>query len=190
MHEELGVFIVEQVTEWRSSLKLSNDPTIRDVAQTIKGSGSADIRFPFARGAGDLKSPDGSFRHKNCERRPRCVYPTLVIEIAWSQEMKYLQDKAEAYIRRSKGQIRTVVGVLMRKMYQAELRNEKRLYNAYVAGDVDDDDASYSSDDKNETGEASILVWRAISRRNGTTGAVCVQNEVRNLLRFYKCSLC
>ncbi|KAI0502832.1 hypothetical protein F5B22DRAFT_44276 [Xylaria bambusicola] len=176
MHEELGDFIMDQVSVWRQNLRSSSDPEVVKAANSIKSSGSADINFPFAKGEGDKRSPDKSFRHKNCECKPRCVHPTLVVEIAWTQEQKYLQNKAEAYIRRSQGQIRTVISVLMRKMYQAELKNESRLFKAYMKEETDDN-ASYSSDEKNETGEASILVWRAVTRRNGTIDAVCVQDE-------------
>ncbi len=160
-------------------LESSTDPKVVNAAKTIKSSGSADIKFPFAKGEGDSKSPDRSFKHKKCECKPRCVHPTLVVEIGWSQEMKYLQEKAEAYICRSKGQIRTVVAVYMRKMYLAEVKNENRLYRAYLAGEADENE-SYSSDVQNETCEASVLVWRAVVRRNGTVDAVRVQNEVRS----------
>ncbi|KAI1429137.1 hypothetical protein F5Y12DRAFT_728256 [Xylaria sp. FL1777] len=176
MHEELGDYIMHRVSLWRQTLESSTDSKIVNATKTIKSSGSADIKFPFARGEGDSKSPDRSFKHKHCELKPRCVHPTLVIEIGWSQEMKYLQEKAEAYICRSKGQIRTVVAVYMRKMYLAEVKNENRLFKTYMAGEVDEA-GSYPNDEKNETGEASILVWRAVVRRNGTVDAVRVQNE-------------
>ncbi|KAI3342256.1 hypothetical protein F4824DRAFT_445544 [Ustulina deusta] len=176
MHEELGDYIMHKVSLWRQMLESSTDPKVVNAAKTIKSSGSADIKFPFAKGEGDSKSPDRSFKHKKCECKPRCVHPTLVVEIGWSQEMKYLQEKAEAYICRSKGQIRTVVAVYMRKMYLAEVKNENRLYRAYLAGEADENE-SYSSDVQNETCEASVLVWRAVVRRNGTVDAVRVQNE-------------
>ncbi|TGJ88637.1 hypothetical protein E0Z10_g29 [Xylaria hypoxylon] len=160
--------------EFRSYFK--DQLRISNAAKTVKPSGSADVRFPFARGEGDSKSPDRSFRHKQCECTPLCVYPTWLIEIGWSQEMKKLQDKAEAYICRSNGQIRTVVAIYMRKMYLAEVKNEKRLYEGYLTGEVDEN-GFYATDEKNETGEASILVWRAVVRRNGTVDAVRVQDE-------------
>ncbi|KAK5628874.1 hypothetical protein RRF57_004589 [Xylaria bambusicola] len=176
MHEELGAFIMDQVSIWRHNLTLSSDPEIVKAAKSVKPSDSADIKFHFPKGESDQKSPDKSFRHKNCECKPRCIHPTLVIEIGWTQDVRHLQDKAEAYIRRSQGKIRTVVTVLMRNMYLAELKNENRLYEAYIKEETDDN-VSYSSDEKNDTGEASILVWRAVSRRNGTIDAVCAQKE-------------
>ncbi|GAW25705.1 hypothetical protein SAMD00023353_1101620 [Rosellinia necatrix] len=64
----------------------------------------------------------------------------------------------------------------MRAMYLAERRNEKRLYQKYLAEEIDES-YSYPDDDQNETGEALFLMWRARVGRNGQVNAVCVQNE-------------
>jgi hypothetical protein len=65
----------------------------------------------------------------------------------------------------------------MRKMYLAEKRNENRLYQMYLAGEVDERVYSYPHDENNETREASILVWKAKTQKNGRVKAVCVQNK-------------
>ncbi|KAI0812050.1 hypothetical protein GGR55DRAFT_688099 [Xylaria sp. FL0064] len=176
MHEETGDYIMDKVSLWRKALESSTDPQIADAAKTSKSSGSADVEFPFPRGVADSKSPDRSFTHRHCACEPPCDHPTLVIEVGWSQEMKDLQKKAETYICRSKGQIRTVVGIYMRKMHLAEVKNENRLYKAYMAGEVNEE-YSYPNDERNKTGGASIIVWRARIRRNGTVEAVRVQDE-------------
>ncbi|KAI1355136.1 hypothetical protein F5Y01DRAFT_270902 [Xylaria sp. FL0043] len=176
MHEVTGDHIMHKVSLWRKALESSTDPQIANAAKTIMPSGSADVEFPFPRGVADSKSPDRSFAHKRCACKPPCDHPTLVIEIGWSQEMKELQEKAKTYICRSKGQIRTVVGIYMRKAYRAEVKNESRLYKAYMAGEVNED-YSYPDDERNETGGASIIVWRARVHRDGTVAAVRVQDE-------------
>lgn len=82
-------------------------------------------------------------------------------------------------MRRTKGEIRTVVGILMRDMYLAEDRNEKRLKRMYLADEIDAAGSySYWEDEMNETGEASILVWRRKIQRNGTVKAECYQDDV------------
>ncbi|KAI1302036.1 hypothetical protein F5Y03DRAFT_407975 [Xylaria venustula] len=176
MHERLGYFIQKRIILWASMLESSTDPKIVKAAKNIEGDGSTDVKFPFPKGISDSKSPDISFSHTNCECKPRCNKPSLVIEIGWAQDMKKLRQKAEAYICRTGGRIRTVVGVCMRKMYLAELRNENRLYRMYMDGEVDDSE-SYPTDERNETGGASVIVWRAVTDENGIVKAVCVQDE-------------
>ncbi|KAI0537148.1 hypothetical protein GGR58DRAFT_527567 [Xylaria digitata] len=61
-------------------------------------------------------------------------------------------------------------------MYDAEVENEYRLYNMHLAGEVNED-GSYAKDERNETGEASIRVWRATVGRNGAVVAQLVQDE-------------
>jgi len=51
------------------------------------------------------RSPDKSYGHKDCQ------YPGLIIEVAYAQRKLKLVDKAEKYIRQTKGEIRTVIGV-------------------------------------------------------------------------------
>ncbi|KAI0100203.1 hypothetical protein GGR51DRAFT_551685 [Nemania sp. FL0031] len=177
MHEEVGEWVKEQIIGWTRSLRKSPDARISAAAKSIVSSGQADINFPFARGEPDSRSPDLSVRHTLCERK--CRFPSIVVEIAWSQNEEDVQHKVEDYShRRSQGEIRTVLVIDMRKMYLAEKRNEKRLYQMYLDGEVDERGSySYPHDDDNETGEASILVWKAKTQRNGRVKAVCVVNR-------------
>ncbi|KAI1133342.1 hypothetical protein F5Y10DRAFT_287735 [Nemania abortiva] len=169
MHEEVGEWFRDQIRDWTRSLLKSPDTRISAAAKSVVPSGHSDIKFPFARGESDSKSPDLSVRHTVCEQG--CRFPTVVVEIAWSH---HEENKAEAY----KGVIRTVVVVDMRKMHLAEERNEQRLYRKYLAGDVDERGSySYLDDENNETGEASIVVWGAKKQKNGKIKAVCVENK-------------
>lgn len=139
--------------------------------------GSTDVEFPFAKGENDSKSPDKSFIHTQCGCQ--CVFPTVVVEVGFSQRNNDLQEKAETYIRRSNGEIRAVVGVDMYKMFQAEKRNELRLKKKYMAGELDGTGSYvYAKDENNETAEGSIVVWRPTFGRGGKVGVIYAQNEV------------
>ncbi|KAI1746529.1 hypothetical protein F4782DRAFT_524169 [Xylaria castorea] len=177
MHGGMEDFIKRRTFRWQDRLEDSHDASISNAAKTIMPSANANVKFPYSKGPSDTKSPDWRIGHKMCERR--CTHPTLVMEFGWTQEKKDLQAKAEAYMRRSKGEIRTVVGILMREMYVAEYRNEKRLERMYLADELDMTGSySYWEDEMNETGEASILVWRRKIQRNGTVKAECYQDDV------------
>ncbi|KAI0408837.1 hypothetical protein F4802DRAFT_546596 [Xylaria palmicola] len=176
MHGSMEDFIKRRTFRWQDRLEESSDTDISNAAKSIMPSANANVRFPYPRGPSDTKSPDWRIGHEMCERR--CTHPTLVMEFGWTQEKKDLQSKAEAYMRRTKGEIRTVVGVFMRDMYLAENRNEKKLEQMYLAGEVENRSYCYWEDPTNETGEASILLWRAKSHRNGSVKAVCFQDEV------------
>ncbi|KAI0452630.1 hypothetical protein F5B21DRAFT_483083 [Xylaria acuta] len=177
VHEVVGNKIGTGVENWTAQLQKSVDAKISNAASSVMGTGSADVGFPFAKGESDSKSPDKSFMHKKC--KSRCIYPNVVVEVGFSQSSKDLQEKAEAYIRRSKGEIRAVVGVGMDKMFRAEKRNEDRLKKMYMATRElhETESYSYEEDEKNETGEASILIWRPEVRGRDGVVATCVQNE-------------
>ncbi|KAI1737529.1 hypothetical protein F4680DRAFT_206984 [Xylaria scruposa] len=177
MHGGMEDFIKEKTFKWKGRLEDSHDSTISSAAKTILPQANANIAFSYSRGPSDTKSPDWRIGHKMCERR--CTHPTLIMEFGWTQEKKELQAKAEAYMRRTKGKIRTVIGILMREMYLAEYRNEKRLERMYLEDQLDiNGPYSYWEDAMNETGEASILVWRRKIQRNGTVKVECCQDEV------------
>ncbi|KAJ8131147.1 hypothetical protein O1611_g2479 [Lasiodiplodia mahajangana] len=95
MHEEVGEWVKEQIIGWTRSLQKSPDARISTAAKSVVSSGHTDIKFPFARGERDSKSPDLSVRHTLCERK--CRFPTIVVEIAWSQKEEDAQHKAEEY---------------------------------------------------------------------------------------------
>ncbi|KAI0550023.1 hypothetical protein F4679DRAFT_225735 [Xylaria curta] len=177
MHGGMEDFIKEETFQWKGRLKDSHDSAVSNAAKTILTLANADVKFPYSKGPSDTKSPDWRIGHKMCELH--CTHPTLIMEFGWTQEKKDLEAKAETYIRRTKGKIRTVVGVLMREMYLAEYRNEKRLERMYLEDRLDMNGSySYWEDAMNETGEASILVWRRKIQRNGTIKAECCQDEV------------
>lgn len=77
---------------------------INQVVAKIKVDSTSDIRFP-GNGNRDRKSPDSSFSFEGYK------YPTVVIEVANSQQKKELQRLAEFYINHSKGRIKTVITV-------------------------------------------------------------------------------
>jgi hypothetical protein len=69
----------------------------------------------------------------------------------------------------------------MGKMYQAECKNERRLKKMYRTSETDESGPqSYSTDEKNITGEASILVWRTTIQKNKVS-IVRVQEQVQPL---------
>ncbi|KAI0445319.1 hypothetical protein F4803DRAFT_560225 [Xylaria telfairii] len=176
MHGGMEDFIKRRTFRWQDNLEESRNVNISNAAKTIMPSANASVMFPYPRGASDTKSPDWRIGHKVCERL--CTHPTLVMEFGWTQVKSDLQAKAETYMRRSKGEIRTVVGILMRDMYLAEDRNEKRLKEMYIAGEIDAAGSySYWEDEMNETGEASILVWRR-KIQNRMVKAECCQDDV------------
>ncbi|KAI1171409.1 hypothetical protein F4777DRAFT_582976 [Nemania sp. FL0916] len=96
---------------------------------------------------------------------------------AAAKTLKLSGSSSIRFPRRSKGDIRTVIGIDMRKMFLAEQRNERRLYQMYLNREVNESmSLTYQNDPENVTGEASFLVWRAKQRRNGQYQAECVQN--------------
>ncbi|KAI0414720.1 hypothetical protein F5X98DRAFT_389597 [Xylaria grammica] len=162
---------------WHDELEQSLDANVSNAAKTILGCGHANVSFPYPRGASETKSPDWSIKHNPC--RLRCIFPVIVMEIGWTQTKKDLQEKAEKYMRSSKGKIRTVVSVFMREMYLAELRNDERLEELYLHNELDATEwYSYEDDERNTTGKASIMIWRAKTSRNGNVKASCYQDEV------------
>jgi hypothetical protein len=67
----------------------------------------------------------------------------------------------------------------MHEMYDAENKNESRLERMYREGDMDENESySYSQDDNNLTGSASILVWRAMNQ-NDTVTTSNLEEKVR-----------
>ncbi|KAI1345854.1 hypothetical protein F5Y01DRAFT_320341 [Xylaria sp. FL0043] len=165
----------EQSALWRAELWKSSNSEVSSAAGTLRPYGNEDIRIAASEGASDLKSPDGGIKHV-CSLF--CL-PALVFEIGFSHNTKKeLKEKAEAYILRSKGEIRTVIGVWLGEMYKAECKNEKRLRKLYRANATDEiTPQSYPTDDKNVTGEASILVWRAMADENNTVVIKRVQEK-------------
>lgn len=76
----------------------------------------------------------------------------------------------------------------MRDMHIAELKNEKRLPGVYRKGKKRADPPYYYPDDEdNETGCASVLVWRGRKESDGTVRVRKTQDKVT--YRFYPCDV-
>ncbi|KAI1426588.1 hypothetical protein F5Y12DRAFT_794136 [Xylaria sp. FL1777] len=165
LHKGLVDVFIKKFVLWRAKLEESNDPRISDAAQTLRSHGKQHVEFPVPEGARDMKSPDGGIKH-DCDLA--CREPAIVFEVGWtSKSIKELKKRAEAYIVRSGGKVRTVVVIYMGEMVAAECKNERRLKKLCRAGQTNEiGDYSYPDNEKNKTGGASILVWRAQFRQN------------------------
>lgn len=101
--EEVAGVIRDQLKDFKA---LSGTRTA-EVATNIYGSGSRRIQFPSrVVGKNNRNCPDKCYKHEPCR-----AWPTLIIEIAWSQRPLDLADKAKKYIQYGKGHVRTVVGL-------------------------------------------------------------------------------
>lgn len=80
-----------------------------ELAKGIREYRSSSLAFPsISRGYTNEKSPDNTYGHKDC----KSGYPGLILEVGYSkQSLRDLYVLAERYIRDSKGETRTVVGV-------------------------------------------------------------------------------
>ena len=102
--EKIGDAIAIQLAKFQEG-SYSQTKTA-ELAKSIKSRGSALTHFPSRFSEhNDAKSPDKSYKHKDCK------YPGLVIEVAWSQEQKDLPELAERYFQASEGGIQTVIGI-------------------------------------------------------------------------------
>ncbi|KAI1273894.1 hypothetical protein F5Y07DRAFT_375451 [Xylaria sp. FL0933] len=175
LHAGIAGKLNEQSVLWRAELRKSDNAEVSGAAGTLRSYGNEDIRIAASEGAYDLKSPDGGIKHV-CSLF--CL-PALVFEVGFSHNTKIeLKEKAEAYILRSKGEIRTVIGVYIGEIYKAERKNEKRLRKLYRTNAMDESiPQSYPTDENNITGEASILVWRAMVDENNTVTIKRVQEK-------------
>lgn len=106
LHEFVAGRIHDIIVEQRLLFKQRSGTSTALLARSIETQESTDVEFPtrFSEKT-NKKSPDKSYGHQDC------LYPALVIEIAWSQRRLDLPVLAKRYIQRSKGGIRTVVGV-------------------------------------------------------------------------------
>ncbi|KAI3343310.1 hypothetical protein F4824DRAFT_439473 [Ustulina deusta] len=166
LHEGMVGQFNESFGKWKGELEKSSNLDISDAAGTLHLKGNKSIPFPVPEGGKDKRSPDGQIKHR-CKHG--CDKPALLLEVGWAKT-KELKEKAKNYIVRSEGKIRTVIVVHMGEMYAAERKNERRLRKMYRTGQVDESGRySYPEDEKNITGEASILVWRAVQKKNAVT---------------------
>ncbi|KAI0416492.1 hypothetical protein F5X98DRAFT_388057 [Xylaria grammica] len=178
VHEGIVGELNERFALWKAELMKLNNPEISNAAKTLRLHGNKHLELPALEEARDAKSPDGGIKH-DCKLA--CDDPALVFEIGFSHHTKTeLEDRAKAYIERSNGKIRTVIGVYMGETYKAERKNERRLKKMYRTSTSETDESgpqSYSTDEKNITGEASILVWRATIRKNNKVAIGRVQEQ-------------
>ncbi|KAK2606544.1 hypothetical protein N8I77_005286 [Diaporthe amygdali] len=78
------------------------------VTKSVRGTGSAAIEFGSRKGT---YGPDQSYTFEDAD------FPSLVLEIAWSQTDDDLRRKARNYITWSKGAVRTVIAVSLNDIY-------------------------------------------------------------------------
>lgn len=102
VHEHLLDFIKRDIFEQLSSIQRHGNNPAAGLAEMVYPGGSSKIFF----GNGGHRSPDIQFIY------PGAKYPSLVIEIAYSQSEKgSLPKLADEYITRSEGNILLVIGV-------------------------------------------------------------------------------
>lgn len=102
IHESLIATVETKVIESLYEFKRSSTERTAKLAASIRSVRSGSVNLPrFSR-----KTPDGSFDHTDCPR-----YPSLVLEVAHSQRQLPLEKLAKDYIQKTKGAIRTVVGI-------------------------------------------------------------------------------
>jgi hypothetical protein len=98
------------------------DPSKKDIAriaENITDIGNARLTIPLDDNLFDKKAPHAGCQYSDCE------LPSLLIEVARSQEKPELRQKAEHYIRESHGEIRTVIGVNLNDIYKAQRKENE-----------------------------------------------------------------
>lgn len=80
-----------------------------DSAKSIKSRGSAPVNLGSRRA---IYHPD------QCYKFGYRRFPSLVVEVAWSQPDDNLKERARNYIRWSKGAVRTVVAISLRDIWK------------------------------------------------------------------------
>ncbi|KAI0976530.1 hypothetical protein F4678DRAFT_413675 [Xylaria arbuscula] len=126
LHEHVTRSFDNLVICWLKGLKQrKGSKEVAEAARSMVFQGSTNI--PLS-GIG-TRQPHNSYRHNQCE------FPGLVVEIAWSEPVSSLLESAEAFIKETRGGVRTVVGINLNEVYEARKVNE--------------------------TGDAKIFIWRA-----------------------------
>ncbi|KAI0542594.1 hypothetical protein GGR58DRAFT_510244 [Xylaria digitata] len=172
VHEGIVGVFNEHVAAWRARLRESSSNRISDAALTLRLHMHRDIDLEASEGLRDKKSLDGGIKH-HCNLR--CP-PALVFEVRWASSREELKYRARDYTA-----IRTVVVVYMNAMLKAEQKKERRPKERYRAAQVDENgEYSYLRDEINETGGASILVWRAEIRNNRLTVGRVHEMKIRD----------
>jgi hypothetical protein len=155
LSEEIGLDIGIWLHGIQNRVNCSDERTVA-AAEGIVPAGASTMSFPVDTRYPDKKAPDKSFQHEQCE------YPGLVIEVVWSQRKLDLPKLACDYIQRSKGEIRTVIGVNLNDIYREKQRKGAKI----------------------EDVSATFSVWRAgLDNSSGETN-VTVEESVRNQVPF------
>ncbi|TKA53783.1 hypothetical protein B0A49_12853 [Cryomyces minteri] len=109
LHEEFIAAVVRRIEAGLAALSASH-PQLRELDK-VHSRGSPNIVFnhneDFETGPNKRSSnnPDGVFRHK------QAPYPSVILEVAYSQRPKDLPKLAYRYISGSKGHVKAVVGL-------------------------------------------------------------------------------
>ena len=154
-------------------VRLEDKHTGSSIARIAKGiglEGTREIHLPYMhrlyQKTKDKKEPDGSLRYVRCRK------PGLVIEVAWSQRALPLAEYAADYIRLSKGEIRTVIGI--------DLNN---IYREYAEGQ----DVAASA------APATFSIWRAGAEDSDGYPTVIIPDNERNQasleILLFKCAI-
>ena len=100
IHERLGWLIGRNILAQLDAFAKGNN-LAATIAQNTRPSGSASIYLED----GARRDPDMQLKYKGAR------YPSLIIEIAYTQSGKDLTKLADQYITESSGSIRTVIGI-------------------------------------------------------------------------------
>jgi hypothetical protein len=129
VHANLAGAISSAITEWSASVRngtsrcgtgecgrrnmnCSHWDTM-SIAGMIQDSADKNIRYTD-KTESDTNVPDGSFELAGIED---WQHAGLVVEVGWTQDSSALSRKCQGYIEKSKGLIRTVVGIDLHELY-------------------------------------------------------------------------
>lgn len=141
-HERFRRLLNKAISKWISDIQdgsIESNQDTRDIIKSLDYMGSPDIptrtRYP---NAVNKKSPDGEFGHSDCESL--CV--PLVVEVIWSNNKTSIKDYAVHYLEKTKGTVRTFVGVDMYKFY----KNQKKATATVSVWRTTEDDETVSDE--------------------------------------------
>ncbi|TGJ78457.1 hypothetical protein E0Z10_g10303 [Xylaria hypoxylon] len=151
--------------------KYCKDPHTKEIAQGLHGKGRGTVKSS-AEAESDRKDPDLSYKYNY----PRSKFPGLVVEVGWSQKSPDLHKKCKWYIEKSRGEIRTVIGVDLSDLYRCYPKSKTK---PNEPSDDEEDKATEADIAKMADATAKkkalgkIFVWRA-NIDNDTGDAIAV----------------
>lgn len=101
LHSSLERELDLRISSWLADVK-NGPPPFANIAGKIKPTGDETLHIKIG-GKIDRRQGDVSFGYRGCG------YPGLIIEVSASQSPEKAEEKAEIYIRQTKGAIRTVI---------------------------------------------------------------------------------